>query len=264
MRRKKNKAHRPRILARFACLVAALCLGVGWLSAPVAVAAEAAEHPNNDPLESINRRIFWFNDKLDTYVLVPVAKGWDKITPNRVKHCLSNFFQNLRFPIVAGNDLLQAKPLPALSDVGRFLVNTTVGVAGFFDPATGWGLEQHNEDFGQTLGYWGVPPGPYLVLPFFGPSDPRDTVGLAADSFSTVYPFFIDLVYTFSARGVDVINARALVLTDVKQLKEASLDYYTAVRQGYQQRRETLVHDGKEMSKEQQQDLYNIDTNGGE
>src|SRR5262249_58556848 len=126
---------------------------------------------------------------------------------------------------------------------GRFLVNTTVGVAGFFDPATGWGMEQHNEDFGQTLGYWGVPPGPYLVLPFFGPSDPRDTVGLVADSFSRVYPYFIDFVYTFSASGTDIVNTRSQVLTEVDQAKAASLDYYVAVRNAYEQRRDALVHD---------------------
>ena len=139
-----------------------------------------------------------------------------------MKQCVSNFFQNLRFPIVTGNDVLQAKPLAAASDVGRFVVNTTVGVAGFLDPATGWGLEQHNEDFGQTLGYWGVPPGPYLVLPFFGPSNPRDAVGLAADSFSTVYPYFIDYVYTVSANATNT-HQRARVGAQRRAASQGSL-----------------------------------------
>jgi len=154
---------------------------------------------------------------------------------------------------------LQLKLLQSASDVGRFTVNTTAGVLGFFDPATDWGLEQHDEDFGQTLGYWGVPPGPYLVLPFFGPSDPRDAVGLAADSFSTVYPFFVPVYYTIGARAVDVINFRALVLRDVQQAKEASLDYYVAVRNAYRQRRAALVSDQAQMSSQQQEDLYTIE-----
>ncbi|MBP1687180.1 MAG: VacJ family lipoprotein [Deltaproteobacteria bacterium] len=254
-----------RMITPLIALVIASALGLGWLSpAPVAGASEPPANGNYDPLEGFNRKIFWFNDQVDTYMLVPVAKGWNTIAPTRVKTCLSNFFQNLRFPIVAGNNLLQAKPVATLSDIGRFLVNTTVGLAGFFDPATGMGLEQHNEDLGQTLGYWGMPPGPYLVLPFFGPSNPRDTVGLAGDSFSWVYPYFIDWIYTFSATGTDVVNARALALRDVERIKEASVDYYAAVRNGYQQRRDNLVHDRKGMSEEEQQDLYNVESNGGE
>jgi phospholipid-binding lipoprotein MlaA len=263
MPRRKNEAKRVRKITHLAAVAAAAWLGLGWLS-PAAAASEAPRHAHHDPIEGMNRKIFWFNDKFDTYILVPVATGWNTIAPTRVKRCVSNFFQNLRFPIVTGNDVLQAKPLAAASDIGRFLVNTTVGVAGLFDPATGWGLEQHNEDFGQTLGYWGVPPGPYLVLPIFGPSNPRDTVGLAADSFSTVYPYFIAYIYTFSANATNIINARALVLKDVQQVKDASLDYYVAVRNWYEQRREALVHDRKGLSEEQQQDLYNVETNDGE
>lgn len=254
-----------RKITHLAAVAAAAWLGLGWLSpSPAAAASDAPHHANYDPIEGVNRKIFWFNDQIDTYMLVPVAKGWDAIAPDRVKRCVSNFFQNLRFPVVAGNNLLQAKPVATVSDVGRFLVNTTVGGAGFFDPATKWGLKQHNEDFGQTLGYWGVPPGPYLVLPLLGPSNPRDTVGLAADSFSTVYPYFIDYVYTFGAAGTDLVNARALVLKDVEQIKGASLDYYAAVRDGYRQRRDALVHDRTDLSQEQQQDLYNVEANGGE
>jgi phospholipid-binding lipoprotein MlaA len=254
-----------RKLTPLAAFAAAAWLGLGWLSpSPAAAASDAPHHANYDPIEGMNRKIFWFNDQIDTYMLVPVAKGWDAIAPDRVKRCVSNFFQNLRFPVVAGNNLLQAKPVATLSDIGRFLMNTTVGVAGFFDPATKWGLEQHNEDFGQTLGYWGVPPGPYLVLPLLGPSDPRDTVGLAADSFSTVYPYFVDYVYTFGAAGVDLVNERALVLKEVEQIKGASVDYYAAVRDFYRQRRDALVHDRAGLSQEQQQDIYNLEANGGE
>ena len=221
---------------------------------------------NHDPIEPVNRAIFWFNDKLDVYVLAPVATGWDTIAPDRVERALANFFQNLRFPIVAVNDLLQGKLVHTASDVGRFGVNTTVGVLGFFDPATHWGLEAHDEDFGQTLGYWGVPPGPYLVLPFFGPSDPRDALGLAADSFSTVYPFFIAIEYSIAASGVNTINTRALNLNTVRQAKQASIDYYAFVRNAYRQRRNVLVTDGAAMSTQEEEDLYdvNVDSPDGE
>ena len=253
-----------RRLTFLATLVTTVWLGLGASLAQTAAAPPPLQYDEHDPLEDMNRKIFWFNDQVDNYVLVPLAKGWDTIAPGRVQRCLSNFFQNLRFPIVAANNLLQAKPGAAASDVGRFLVNTTVGLAGFFDPASKWGLEQHNEDFGQTLGYWGVPPGPYIVLPFFGPSGPRDTAGFVVDAFSIVYAYFIDYEYTFGAAAVDVVNMRALTLKEVEQIKEASLDYYTAVRDGYRQRREALVNDSAVPSQEQQDDLYQIEEDSGE
>ena len=111
----------------------------------------------------MNRKVFWFNDRLDVYVLEPVAKGWNHVASKPVQRSVSNFFTNLRSPIVVVNDLLQGKVKNGASDVGRFAVNTTIGVLGFFDRATPLGLEQHVEDFGQTLGWWGVPAGPYLV-----------------------------------------------------------------------------------------------------
>ena len=239
----------------------ARCLLIGVLCSIMGCGATQPATPgnNHDPLEGMNRGIFWFNTQVDDYVLEPVAKGWNTIAPDGLQKSLSNFFQNLRFPIVAVNDLLQGKFSHSGSDVGRFMVNTTVGFLGFFDPATVWGLEQHNEDFGQTLGHWGVPPGPYLVLPFLGPSDPRDTVGLAADSFSIVYAYVIPFYYTFAATGTEIINNRALVLREVRQLKEASFDYYVAVRNAYTQRRAALVADQNEKSKQEQEDLYQLE-----
>jgi phospholipid-binding lipoprotein MlaA len=237
---------------------------VGWVCGGSPVLAAAPNSSSHDPLESVNRKIFWFNNQIDDYVLAPVATVWDKIMPQRVEKCLSNFFGNLRFPIVAGNGLLQGKFKQAGSDVGRFAVNTTIGLAGFFDPASGWGLEEHNEDFGQTLGYWGVGAGPYLVLPFFGPSNPRDTVGLAADSFSTVYPFFVEFIYLAAARGTDIINARAMVLQEVREFKAASFDYYVAVRNAYIQRRKALIADRSGVSAQESEDLYTIQDNNGE
>lgn len=243
-------------------IATALCIG-----APATlVRAESpppAESEDHDPLEHVNRGIFWFNEQVDGYVLEPVARGYDKITPKRVQKSLSNFFTNLRFPIVTVNDLLQGKVLKVASDIGRFGVNTTVGVLGFFDPASGWGLEQHNEDFGQTLGYWGVPPGPYLVLPFLGPSDPRDTVGLAVDSVTAVYPWFVAIQYTAAAYAVNIVNARAQVLTEVTQAKQAALDYYVFIRNAYVQRRKALVRDEAEPTLQEQENLYEVETDNG-
>jgi phospholipid-binding lipoprotein MlaA len=244
-------------MIRFALRVAAIC-AVGC------AAAATAQEINNDPIEPVNRGIFWFNEQLDEYVLVPAAKGWRWIAPVRVRESVTNFFENLLLPIDLANNLLQGKLVRSGSTVARFAVNTTAGVLGFFDPATEWGLERHSEDFGQTLGYWGVPPGPYLVLPLWGPSSPRDGIGLAADGFCTVYPWFVPFYYTFGSNALNLVNARARVLTDVEELKRASLDYYVAVRNAYQQRREAVVNDGSGLSEAEQQELYTVPEDAAE
>ena len=226
------------------CAVALASVLLPGCGAPARHGAHAVDlRPDYDPIEPVNRRVFWFNDKLDTYVLEPVATGWDRIAPDRVQRSVSNFFLNLRFPIVTVNDVLQGKLRDGASDVGRFAVNTTVGVLGFFDPATRWGLEQHNEDFGQTLGWWGVRGGPYLVLPVLGPSSVRETVGLVGDSAASVTPFFVNGWILVGARTVDTINYRSLVLEQVREAKRASFDYYSFVRNAYLQRRAGLVKD---------------------
>jgi phospholipid-binding lipoprotein MlaA len=213
---------------------------------PTARAQEAA-NAEYDPLERVNRKVFWLNDTLDVYVLEPVATGWDRIAPEPVQRSISNFFYNVRFPIVAANDLLQGKVKATATDIARFMINTTFGVAGFFDLAGSWGLERHVEDFGQTLGYWGVPPGPYLVLPVLGPSNPRDTVGIAADAAIAIESYFINFYILLGARAVDGVNTRAQLLDQVRNAKSASLDYYGFVRNAYIQRRIALINDGTEV-----------------
>ena len=240
--------------ATFLAIVLAV---LGLLCVPAGAAED--DRLDGDPIERFNRSMFWFNDHVDTYVLVPVATAWDKVIPSGVQRSLTNFFDNLRFPIVVTNNLLQGKFKNAASDVGRFLVNTTAGAAGFFDLATEAGLVAHNEDFGQTLGYWGVPPGPYLVLPLLGPSNVRDGAGLVPDGFMAVYPWFVGFVYNVSARAVDVVNTRSRYLKQVEEAKAASIDYYTAVRNAYIQRRKSLVNDGAATTKEESEDLYTID-----
>lgn len=156
------------------------------------------------------------------------------------------------------NDLLQWKPKDAGVDVARFGVNTTVGVLGFFDPATGWGLERHDEDFGQTLGVWGVPSGPYLVLPFLGPSDPRDAGGLAVDSALSVTPWFVDWWILAAARVGETVNTRSLILDEVREAKRSSVDYYSFVRNAYFQRRRALIADTAAPGVENPEELYYI------
>lgn len=254
---------RPAIaLILAAVLLSGLSSSCASTVASRGAARPAGERTDYDPLERVNRKIFWFNDKLDVYALEPVASGWNKIAPDIVQRSVSNFFTNLRFPIVAVNNLLQGKAAESASDLGRFGVNTTAGVLGFFDPASSLGLELHSEDFGQTLGRWGVPPGPYLVLPFLGPSNPRDTGGLVADSAASVLPFFVNQWVLVGARVVDVVNSRSLVLEEVRDAKQASLDYYVFVRNAYRQRREALVKDSTELTSQDEEDLYNPELDG--
>ncbi len=227
----------------------------------LALAGCAATHPpgpaaDRDPIENVNRKIFWFNDKFDVYVFEPTAKGWRWATPEFVRTGVANFFNNLRFPIVTTNDLLQGKPKSAFYDFIRFSTNTSLGFLGFGDPATAIGLPRHDEDFGQTLAVWGVPSGPYLVLPLLGASSLRDTGGLAVDTALSVTPFFVDGLILFGARVVDVVNFRSSVIEQVQQAKEASVDYYSFVRDAYFQRRESLISDSATMSRQLQNDIY--------
>ena len=219
-------------------------------------AASAADQRENDPIEGFNRRMFWFNDQVDTYVLEPAARGWSFVFPAKVQTAFSHFFDNLRFPIYEANDLLQAKWMYAGKQIGRFAVNTTIGIAGFMDPATGFGLEAHPEDFGQTLGYWGAGQGPYLVLPLLGPSTIRDGAGLLVDYPLSVTPFFVDWYYLMAARTVDIVNTRAIYLDPIRRARESSLDYYTFVRNAYMQRRQALVEDMATPTAQSTEDLY--------
>lgn len=218
----------------------ALLLVAGVL---LALAPQPAAAGSDDPWASLNRPIFRFNDGLDRYVLEPVARGYDFVLPGFAKSGVSNFFSNLWFPVVFTNCVLQAKPLEATQSLTRFFVNTTVGVGGLFDVASHAELPAPNEDFGQTLGYWGVHPGPYLVIPFLGPSNIRDTVGRTVDSATRVWPFFVPWYVSSTAGTLEIVSTRATYLEEVKDLRESSVDYYAAVRNAYMQRREALVED---------------------
>ncbi|HYL70143.1 MAG TPA: VacJ family lipoprotein, partial [Candidatus Dormibacteraeota bacterium] len=158
-----------------------LCL---LLSGGCAAVPPSGTREPRDPWERMNRATYRFNDALDRAILKPVARGYRDVTPRVVQTGVSHFFDNVEYPIVMLNDLLQGEFRPLLSDTGRLLLNTTIGIGGLLDPATAAGLEKNDRDFGQTLGKWGLASGPYFVIPILGPSDVRDTFGRVADTFS--------------------------------------------------------------------------------
>lgn len=199
----------------------------------------------NDPFEPFNRTMYVFNDKLDRYLLRPVARGYRAVIPRPARRGVSNFFRNLREPVVVVNNALQGKFGNAASGVGRFLTNTTIGVFGLFDVATHFGLERHEEDFGQTLGVWGFGEGPYLVLPFFGPSNIRDGAGLYADL--QLYPptHVHDESTKWMLYATEAVDTRAQLLDTGDILEQAAgRDPYVFVREAYRQRRRALITDG--------------------
>lgn len=197
-----------------------------------------------DPFESFNRAVYGFNDTLDRAIVKPIAQGYNAALPNPVIKSVSNFFSNLDDVVVVFNDLLQFKLDLTLHDTARVVFNSTLGLFGLFDVASSMDLPKHNEDFGQTLGYWGVDTGPYLVLPILGPSDVRDGFGLVADAY--VNPLY-DIKPSDTQTGLVLLQGldkRAGLLSASRILEEAALDPYLFVRDAYLQRRLNLVHDG--------------------
>ena len=204
--------------------------------------AVLADENNPDPWEGFNRSMFAFNERLDRYVAKPVAQGYQAVTPEPVDRSVTHFFSNLGDIVVIVNDLGQLKFSQALSDTTRFLVNTTVGFFGVFDVASHIGLPKHNEDFGQTLGYWGVGSGPYLVLPFLGPSNLRDTGGRVMEYSSGLsYSELGTTAQGWTATGLYYVDVRADLLASESLITG---DRYTFLRSFYIQRREFLINDG--------------------
>jgi phospholipid-binding lipoprotein MlaA len=184
------------------------------------------------------------NELLDRAVGEPLAQGYNAIMPAPVNRGVTNFFDNIRDVRSAINNLLQLKIGRAFSDVGRIGVNTTIGILGFMDVASNMDLPSYKEDFGQTLGVWGVESGPFLVLPIFGPSSVRDGVGLVADWFVNPIRYVDDDAVMYSLVGLALLDTRADLLTASRVVDQAALDPYAFIRDAYLQRRENLVHDG--------------------
>jgi len=222
---------------------AVVVLGLAGLAGCVTVPPNAGQDPR-DPWEKFNRNVFAFNDGFDAAILRPAAELWAKL-PDGIRDCFSNAFANLRGPSTAINNTLQGKPAEGLSDLGRFAINTTVGIVGCFDIASKLGLEQHREDFGQTLGVWGFGPGPYLVIPIFGASDVRDAVGIFGVEPFLDLNFYIDYpTIEYTVFALRIVNERAELLPADRLVREAALDRYTFIRDGYLQRRRSLIYDG--------------------
>jgi phospholipid-binding lipoprotein MlaA len=209
-------------------------------------AGGCASTPNDpkDPLEPYNRVMYKFNTDFDNAFLKPVAKGYKYITPKPVDRGITNFFNNVDDLTSAVNNLFQFKLSRFGSDVGRVAVNSTVGLLGFLDVATNMGLPSYKEDFGQTLGYWGLGQGPYFVIPILGPSTIRDTVGLAGDIYTDPLISVSKNEIYWGAVGLRVIDRRADLLQTSGILEEAALDPYTFLRDAYLQRRRNKVYDG--------------------
>ncbi|WP_074631632.1 MULTISPECIES: VacJ family lipoprotein [Nitrosospira] len=200
-----------------------------------------------DPWEPVNRKIFGFNESVDNYVFKPVAKGYKWLVPDPIETAVGNIFSNLNDVPVTVNNLLQLKFGNALTSTTRFLVNSTLGLAGIVDVASDIGLEKRDEDFGQTMGYHGVGSGPYLVLPFLGPSTTRDAGGRVLDLATDpvfIGSFFVAPFIGPIVGGTRATDTRAGLLKSEKTLDEAALDKYEFVRDAYLQRRRSLVHDG--------------------
>tara|TARA_Y100000389_G_scaffold84690_1_gene81378 strand:+ start:1910 stop:2671 length:762 start_codon:yes stop_codon:yes gene_type:complete len=206
---------------------------------------------DEDPLEPINRAIFSFNEVIDDTVLEPVAKGYRAITPDPVEDSVSNFFNNLGEINTIFNSTLQMKLDKTISSSSRFVINSTLGIFGLFDVATSLGIERHREDFGQTLGYYGVPAGPYIVLPFFGPSTFRDAPGFYADIAveKSISPIHTELHHEERQviQATNVIDTRANLLQATKILDTAAKDKYIFLRESYLQKRTNMIADGKDV-----------------
>jgi phospholipid-binding lipoprotein MlaA len=199
----------------------------------------------HDPYEGWNRSVYKFNDAVDKAVARPVAQAYEDYTPHVVNAGISNFFSNLDDVLVLTNDLLQAKFRQAASDGGRLLWNSTVGLFGLIDVATAIDLPKHDEDFGQTLGYWGVEPGPYLILPLVGPSDVRDGIGTVGYWYADPLNEVDDYRTYWAAATVRAVDRRAELLGASRVLEQAALDPYVFTREAYFQMRRSKVYDGK-------------------
>jgi phospholipid-binding lipoprotein MlaA len=222
---------------------AAAAAGALLLAACATVPPDAGKNPR-DPYERLNRQTFAFNDRLDRYLMKPLAQGYQAVLPEGIRLCISNGFTNMLEIRNAVNDILQAKPVGAATDTGRLVINSTLGVAGCFDIATRMGLERRQEDFGLTLARWGLNTGPYLVLPVLGPSDVRDGIGLAPDAYASPIGYIFPVVDRNIVLGVSVVDTRATLLDATKMIEQVALDRYQFTRDAYLQRRTSLQYEG--------------------
>jgi phospholipid-binding lipoprotein MlaA len=234
-----------RSRARGVSRIAVLGLFLAGMSACAAPQRTAGVGNFDDPFENANRKIFAFNQAVDRHVILPAAKAYKRALPRPARDSIRAFLRNLRAPIIFANDALQADFPAAGKTLARFVVNTTLGGAGFVDLAGRWGIPYRYEDFGVTLGVWGMGPGPYLVIPVLGPSDPRDLGGDIAEGFADPWNYAASnngyVWIPFVRSAISGIDTRARYIKTLADLKRTSLDYYAAIRALYLQRRAALI-----------------------
>lgn len=202
----------------------------------------------NDPYQDTNRAVFHFNNKVDEYVLAPTARAYVAVVPDPARQGVHNFLLNLDLPVTFANDLLQGEMDRAGDTLGRFTINSTLGIGGLLDPASDFGIPYHKEDFGQTLGTWGVGEGPYLVLPLLGSDPPRDAAGQVVDIFldpSTYIPIREHFWWSAGRRTLAIIDLRSRNLDTVESIERGSVDYYASVRSLYRQLRNNEIRNGQ-------------------
>jgi phospholipid-binding lipoprotein MlaA len=224
--------------------VALLALGAAGCAT---TASQTASDPN-DPYEAQNRQIFELNQKLDKYVALPVATAYVDVVPDVARDGIHNFLANLDVPVTFGNDVLQGAADHAGESLGRFLINSTVGLGGFIDVAQKIGVQEHEADFGETLGVWGVGPGPYIVLPGLGPSDPRDAFGYGVDIAMdplTWISWRSSTYYMLGRGAMKIVDERARNIDTLNEIERTSVDLYATLRSLYRQHREAEIHGGK-------------------
>ena len=204
----------------------------------------------NDPFEPANRVAYAINDGLDRALLRPVAIGYNDPFAPGVRGMVHNVLDNIGTPVMLANDMMQGKPRRAGDTLMRMVVNTTLGVGGLFDLATDWGWPEHDSDFGMTLAGWGAPEGPYLMLPFFGPSNPRDAVGMAADTFIAPTAYLPhgteNTIFSYTKTAMSAIDARAAVIDDLDRIKAQALDPYATLRSLVRQHRQSKIDEMKD------------------
>lgn len=218
--------------------------GLAAVTAAVLLSGCATTQNPQDPLEGYNRAVFRFNDAVDSTVLKPTATAYKNVAPGFVQTGVNNFFGNLSDAWTAVNNLLQGKPEEGMQDVTRVAMNSTFGIFGLLDIASEAGIQKHYEDFGQTLGVWGIPSGPFLMLPVLGPSTVRDTAALPADIGGDIWKYKRPDNWRNIGAAVRVVDKRATLLDASSLLEEAALDRYEFIRDGYMQRRQSQVYDG--------------------
>jgi phospholipid-binding lipoprotein MlaA len=252
MRDRPMKVRPLRLLVSDLLVFSTLILSACASRPDAAQQTAAYEEDFNDPFEDTNRKIFEFNQTVDRNVLVPAAKAYRTALPDPVRDSVRDFLNNLREPLVFVNDTLQGQFGRAGTTVGRFVINSTIGIGGLVDVAGRWGIPYHEEDLGLTLGTWGIPEGPYIVVPILGPSTPRDLGGQVAEGFGdpwnnlvTGSPWTLYWI-PFVRGGVSGIDQRSRYIETLTDIERTSLDYYATIRSLYRQRRAALIRNEQE------------------